>query len=148
MSYNDLRKGRLSLVGGEYFLTCVVHNRRPVFTDFKFCRILVKEMSFLESCGILSWSAWVIMPNHFHGLVTPKNGSLSNAVKQLNGRSARKINNEVGATKPLWQPEFYDHALREEEDRISIARYIVANPLRAGLVTNIAEYPHWDSIFL
>jgi REP element-mobilizing transposase RayT len=48
----------------------------------------------------------------------------------------------------LWQEGYHDHALRQEEDIKQIARYIVANPLRAGLVQSVADYPLWDAIWL
>jgi len=48
----------------------------------------------------------------------------------------------------LWQRGFHDHALRRDEDIEDIARYIVANPLRAGLVRHIGDYPHWDAIWI
>jgi hypothetical protein len=54
----------------------------------------------------------------------------------------------LGNNQSLWQKSFYDHGLRSEEDLKGIARYIVANPLRAGLVEHIGEYPHWDAIWL
>ena len=38
---------------------------------------------------------------------------------------------------------YYDHALRKEENVQNIARYIVANPLRADLVKNVGDYPYW-----
>jgi hypothetical protein len=37
--------------------------------------------------------------------------------------------------------------IRREEDLVSIARYIVANPLRAGIVKSVREYPHWDAVW-
>ena len=46
------------------------------------------------------------------------------------------------------QAGYYDHALRQEEDMQKIARYIVANPIRAGLVNKVGDYPHWDAIWL
>jgi REP element-mobilizing transposase RayT len=49
---------------------------------------------------------------------------------------------------PRWQEGFHDHALRREEDLRDIARYIVLNPVRAGLVRNIREYPLWDAVWL
>ena len=47
-----------------------------------------------------------------------------------------------------WQPGFHDHAVRAEEDLASVARYIVANPLRAGLRGKIGDYPFWNAIWL
>ncbi len=48
----------------------------------------------------------------------------------------------------LWQKGFYDHALRENENVQGIARYIVANPLRAGLVEQVGDYPLWDAVWV
>ena len=45
----------------------------------------------------------------------------------------------------LWQDGFYDHVLRREEDSLAIAAYIVANPVRAGLVKSVTEYPYSGS---
>jgi hypothetical protein len=49
---------------------------------------------------------------------------------------------------PVWQGGFRDHAVRHEEYLAALARYIVANPLRAGLVEPIGDYPHWDAAWL
>jgi hypothetical protein len=48
----------------------------------------------------------------------------------------------------VWQKGFYDRALRSDEDVAAVARYIVANPLRAGLVDSVREYPFWDAIWV
>jgi hypothetical protein len=48
----------------------------------------------------------------------------------------------------LWQRAFYDHALRKDEDVRQIARYIIANPLRRGLVKDVGDYLLWDAAWL
>jgi putative transposase len=48
----------------------------------------------------------------------------------------------------VWQRGFYDRAIRKEEDLLAVARYIVANPLRAGLVSQLSDYPFWDAVWL
>ena len=42
----------------------------------------------------------------------------------------------------------HDHAVRSDEDFRALARYVVANPLRAGLVSQIGDYPLWDAAWL
>jgi putative transposase len=89
------------------------------------------------------------MPDHFHGLLALAEGNdLSGVMNQLKGRSARSINVYLRRGGPLWQANYHDHALRSEEDRLTVARYIVANPVRARLVEHVADYPHWDSVWL
>ena len=46
-----------------------------------------------------------------------------------------------GLSKRFWQRSFYDHALRREEDLLVVTRYILENPIRAGLVESAIEYP-------
>ena len=48
----------------------------------------------------------------------------------------------------MGQDGYHDHALRQEEDLRAVARYIIANPVRAGLVERIGDYPHWDAAWL
>jgi len=149
MPYSNLRKGRYSEPGREYLVTAVTHQRAPWFKDIHSARLLVQEMQRLEREGVAIWLAWVIMPDHFHALLSQTGQtSLSAVMNRLKGRSARTINARYGRTGSFWQRNFHDHALRTEEDRIEIARYVVANPLRAGIVARMEDYPHWDSVWL
>jgi hypothetical protein len=54
----------------------------------------------------------------------------------------------TGRCGPLWQTGYHDRAIRDGEDLLPFARYIVANPLRAGLVEKIGDYPLWDASWL
>jgi REP element-mobilizing transposase RayT len=88
------------------------------------------------------------MPDHFHGLLRTGKLELSTVMNSFKGVTARRLNLELGLSGHFWQPGFHDRALRREENRKEVARYIVANPLRAGLVSSIGDYPHWDSNWL
>ena len=48
----------------------------------------------------------------------------------------------------LWQRGYYDRALRRDEDIKDATRYIVMNPLQAGLVKRVGDYPLWDAIWI
>ena len=149
MGYNDLRKGRYSAREHEYLVTAVTSRRVPVFRDFSCARILVAALRETSDAGLAEWLAWVIMPDHFHGLLRlGPQGDLGTLMQTLKGRSARRINTRRGISGSLWQPYFHDHALRLEEDRLAVARYIVANPVRARLVRRVGDYPHWDCVWL
>jgi len=149
MAYTNLRKGRFSETGREYLVTCVTGQRQPVFTDFVAARLLVDELRRSQREGHCEWLAWVVMPDHFHGLLSlAENSDLSRLMNQIKGCGARSVNLYLARQGALWQPGFHDHALRTEENRLAIARYVVANPLRAGLVKKLADYPHWDSVWL
>ncbi len=151
----DLRKGRHSQNNQIYLITTVIQNRQTIFTDFTLARIVVHAMRHQHLQQNVSSLAFVIMPNHLHWLFTlQNNSSLADIMRSVKGRSARQIQqirrnrNEVEDNQVLWQKGYHDHAVRKEEDIQKIARYIVANPLRAGIVNNIANYPLWDAIWL
>ena len=148
MSYNDLRKGRYSEPGREYLITSVVAERHPVFRDLRCARLLIQTLQRTQHEGQAEWLAWVIMPDHFHGLLRVVSGTLTDVMRRTRGNSAHAINHYLQRTGRLWQPAYHDRALRDEDDRLAIARYIVANPLRAGLVQRLGDYPHWDSVWL
>jgi len=151
MSYNDLRKGRFSESGREYLITSVTHGRSAIFNDFNSARLLINTLRESESHYKCQWLCWVVMPDHFHGLLQLHDSDaddLSSIMKFIKGQSARDINKQLNRSGALWQTGFHDHALRKEDDRVATARYIVANPLRAGLVERLADWPHWDSVWL
>jgi REP element-mobilizing transposase RayT len=149
MSCDALRRGRHSLQQQVYCITTVTYNRHPVFTDIIAARLLVRELRHLHEQGDVISLARVVMPDHLHWLIQ-LNGhwSLSTVVKTLKARSALSINRYLCQYGSLWQRAYYDRAARKDEDVRQIARYIVANPLRAGLGRNSGDYPHWDSIWI
>ena len=149
MSYRDLAKGRFSSANQIYFITTVVHKRRKVFVNLNICRNIILQMKRFDDEGYIETIAWVIMPDHIHWLFELKsNNDLGSVLKKFKGRSSRKLNLLLGVKGSFWQHAYYDHALRSEEDIKKVARYIVANPLRAGLVERIEDYPYWDAVWL
>ncbi|WP_018882246.1 MULTISPECIES: transposase [unclassified Thioalkalivibrio] len=138
-----LRRGRYSEPGRTYHITTVTRDRTPVFRDFVAARALVTTLRHAQALGHADTLAYVVMPDHLHWLMTLGDGmSLSTVVRSVKAVTARRLG------RALWQQGFHDHAVRREEDLASRARYIAANPLRAGLVRNLGDYPHWDAIWL
>jgi len=149
MSYESLRTGRHSLPHQVYCITTVTRDRHPLFTDITAARLLVRELRRLHESGDVISLAWVVMPDHLHWLIElNERWPLSRVVKTLKASSALTINRYLCQYGSLWQRAYYDRAARKDEDIRQIARYIVANPLRAGLVRDIGDYPHWDCIWM
>ena len=146
----DLRKGRVSISGQIYLITTVTHQRKTIFTDFINARLLIQSLRYAEQAQQLTSLSFVVMPDHLHWLFSLKNSvSLSQVIANIKRRTSYMINqNSHLAGAPLWQPGFHDYALRHEDEIKDTARYIVANPLRAGLVKKIGDYPFWDAIWL
>jgi len=139
-----LRKGRFSELGRAYLVTTVTHGREQLFADWRLGRIVVQELAAVP----VETPAWVLMPDHLHWLLVLGEEDLGTLVRTLKSRSAIAVNRALGRVGPVWQKGYYDHALRGEEDLRSVARYVVANPVRAGLVERVGDYPLWDAIWL
>lgn len=90
--------------------------------------------------------AWVVMPNHVHALVRPMSGHVLGSIvrswKQFTSRRGKQV---LGLPEGrFWQPESYDHWVRDEEERARILRYIHNNPVKAGLCERPEDWP-WSS---
>ncbi len=149
MAYNALLEGRISIPDQPYFVTTVTAQRLPVFSNWKVGRLLVLEMRNTQLEHKIESLAWVIMPDHLHWLFILKEpNKISDFMQLVKGRSSRHINQFPNRNRPLWQVGYYEHAVRKEEDFRSIGRYIVANPLRAKLVSSLRDYPLWDAVWV
>lgn len=143
----DLRKGRYSQFGGIYLITTVTHYRAPLFTDFHLGRIVVDTLKN-ESVNAKTL-AYVIMPDHLHWLAQLMiDIPLCDVMQSIKSVSSHRINHSLGRKGPVWQSRYHDHTVRREEDVRALAKYIIANPLRANLVQNIGDYPLWDAVWL
>ncbi|HEV7121871.1 MAG TPA: transposase [Rhodanobacter sp.] len=146
--HQALRKGRVSLSGQIYLLTIVTESRIPHFTDTELARTACRMMLAPRVWGDANALCWVLMPDHWHGLVElGDHDDLSvvmNRFKSLLSKAVQSL-----ARVPFrWARGFHDHALRRDEDLLAAARYIIANPVRAGLVTKVNDYPYWNSTWL
>ncbi|SDT37119.1 REP element-mobilizing transposase RayT [Pseudomonas sp. Z003-0.4C(8344-21)] len=143
-----LRVGRYAEPNRIYLLATNTLNREPIFADFALGRLVVHQFRRAQCLGLAKSLAWVVMPDHFHWLVELENCSLRKLMRETKSLTAREVNLASGRNGPLWQQGFHDRALRREDDLVKMARYVVANPLRARLVDKIGDYPLWDTVWL
>ncbi|MDT3313944.1 transposase [Pseudomonas sp. rhizo66] len=143
-----LRAGRYAEPNRIYLLTTNTLDREPIFADFVLGRLVVHQFLRAQDLGLAKSLAWVVMSDHFHWLVELENCSLRKLMRETKSLITREVNLSSGRNGPLWQQGFHDRALRREEDLVKMARYVVANPLRAGLVGRIGDYPLWDAVWL
>jgi REP element-mobilizing transposase RayT len=145
---HDLRTGRHSIPGQVYLVTTTCHERRPLFSDFflatRACHTLAEPRLWRDSRLL----AWVLMPDHWHALLElGGEEALSKVVGRAKAVSAAAVNRLRDSNRPVWQSGFHDRALRREESMLAAARYLIANPLRAGLVDHPGNYPYWDTVW-
>ncbi len=125
-----------------------------MFHDLVLGRLVVTALRERELADATGTLAFVVMPDHLHWLLSlGETTSLDRTVRLAKGRAARRVNalrQELGQPPltPLWQGGYHDRALRSHEDLPSVARYVIANPVRAGLVQRVGDYPLWDAVWL
>ncbi len=140
---------RLFLEGHSYYFTVVTHQREPILID----NIEILRESFAQSKQYFSYKidAIVILPEHFHMIITPKVVSeypkiissikynftkryiLDKAMEQSHSRYKHKL-------KAVWQKRYYEHTIRDEEDYYRCMEYIRINPIKHKLVSNLKDW--------
>ena len=143
-----LRRARYSEPGRLYMLTTATHQRRPLFQDFHLARMIIQNLRHAEEKNHCRSLAWVVMPDHVHWLLELREVTLSVLMQRVKSRSSHALRKAGIKVSPVWQAGYHDRALRQDEDVLRVARYIIANPVRAGLVARIGDYPHWDAVWV
>ncbi len=103
------------------------------------CSQLVADELHYHDKQLYDLLAFTILPNHVHFLFVPlandagEYNSIATIMNLIKGRSSRFINLELNRAGKLWQREYYDHYVRNEDELNRIVQYIVMNPVKAGL---------------
>jgi REP element-mobilizing transposase RayT len=97
----------------------------------------------LESSSIRCWN-YCLMPNHYHLTVQPTHPNLSAAIRRLNSRYGLWWNRRHTTVGHVFQGRFKDQIVDREAYLITLSRYVVMNPVRAGLATRPEDWP-WSS---
>ena len=147
--HRSLRRGRCSIPGQYYHVITCTAGRRPIFVNLQYGRNVVRSLKRLQDECVSRSLAFVVMPDHVHWLMQLGAAkSLPACVSTMKSFVTRRIMADGYPVGSIWQRGFMDRAIRREQDLIRVARYIVANPLRAGIVDDIGQYPLWDSVWM
>jgi REP element-mobilizing transposase RayT len=147
--HRALRKGRFSMPGQTYLVTTTTLARRPLFEDWRVACVAARALTNANLWRDARLLCWALMPDHWHGMIELCDGAaLGAVVNRVKAVSAREINRAASSTGAVWAKAFHDQALRAEEDLVATARYIIANPVRAGIAKSVREYPFWDAVWL
>ena len=129
-----------------YFVTIVAQGRQAKFGDERVATATIESLKKLRNDFHFNVYIYCLMPDHFHGLIGP-------------GASGRTLGGLCGAFKSLstraywswydgklWQRQFFDHIIRNQQDFEETLEYIRMNPVRRGLVTNPEDWPYTERL--
>jgi REP element-mobilizing transposase RayT len=129
-----------TLEGSTYFITFCTS--RSTLSDEE--RQLVIEHLRSGNDKFYRLAAAVVMPDHVHLLLRPLPGfDLSRIMKGIKGVSAHKINQRRKTSGIIWQDESWDRVVRDAGEFEEKLQYMADNPLKAGVVKEIEQYPGW-----
>ena len=129
-----------------YFLTFCTDRRREFFLQERAVSLVLLQISrsaFEEKFSVI---AYCFMADHLHLLVEAlaEDSDCRTFISKSRQFSGYYYSKEF--KKRLWQPYGYQHVLRSDETTFTVARYILDNPIRAGLVTSVLDYPFAGSL--
>jgi len=107
--------------GGFYFVTAVTYLRKPILTDnFDLFWAAWRRQKLL---------AWVLLPDHFHAMLIPVEGNISQVIHRFKITFARAYRDQFGGGR-VWQNRYWDHVIRDERDYKQHLDYIHYNPVK------------------
>jgi REP element-mobilizing transposase RayT len=93
-------------------------------------------------------TAWVVMPNHAHMLLTPSAGhELSDILHSLKSYTANEANKILRRKGQFWQPESFDRWIRDADHFAKVIAYIENNPVKARLCKRPVGWPYSSALF-
>jgi REP element-mobilizing transposase RayT len=140
-----LARSVYEITGQPVLITTCTSGRQPVLPSGSMPGIIDAGLRAASEGVPVELFVWCLMPDHFHALVAPdKEGNVVDWVRRFKGRVAADARQQ--GLRNLWQRSFHDHVVRVEEAVSDVVSYILANPVRAGLVEDWRKWPHHGSL--
>jgi len=146
---------RIYADGYSYFLTMVTHRRKPLLVEH--IALLRYAFALSKKKYVYRIDAIVILPDHLHMIITPKNATeysdIISSIKRsfvygLDEKIKQDAKAEISDAKyrrrhaGIWQERFYEHTIRDEKDWLEKMEYIKYNPVKHGLVEDIHTWEY------
>jgi putative transposase len=134
----------MQLAGGIFHVTARGVRRSTIFHDERDHSVFLGLLGRL--IRKLSWRchAYCLMPNHYHLVLETPEADLSAGMHWLNSRHAQWFNERHGLEGHVFDRRFYSALVESEWHLVQLSRYVVLNPVRAGLCAHPADWP-WSS---
>jgi len=126
--------------GCTYFVTSQTWQRRALFRNESWADLFLETLHTYRGRAY-QLHEYVLMPEHFHILITPS-VSLERAGQFIKGGFSFRVKKELHSSMEIWQVGFSDHRIRDVQDYRIHIDYIHRNPVGRKLVESAAEYPY------
>lgn len=125
-----------------YFITASTYLKKFLLQSDRTAGLLIDVLYHYRTQGRYLLHEFVVMPNHFHLLITPLVGTtLERALQFIKGGFSFRRGRELGLRGEIWETSFYDHRARSPEEYAKLRSYIHQNPVRRGLCEKAEGFP-------
>ena len=137
------KPSRLKSVVGEqtYFITSVTDGRERYFIYPKYAELFIDTLYLYRGQQKYQIHVFVVMPEHFHLLITPRGVTIEKAMQFIKGGSSFRVKKELNRNFDIWERGFTDRRVRIGEYE-GFKTYIEENPVKAGLAKGAEDYPY------
>jgi putative transposase len=125
----------------SYFITASTFQKQSLFQSEALAELFVKVLFNYRDQEKYLLHEFVLMPNHFHLLITPVQ-SLERAMQLIKGGFSYRAKKELGFGGEIWEKSFYDGRVRDVKDHFAYCHYIRQNRVKRGLVDAAEKYPY------
>jgi putative transposase len=126
---------------GMYFVTSSTFQKKALLQSERTARLFIETLLDYRSQCKYELHEFVVMPDHFHLLITPI-VTLEKAVQLIKGGFSFRAGKLFGIRGSIWQPSFYDRRVRDAAEYDAFERYTHWNPVKRGLAETPEEYAY------
>ena len=126
---------------GCYFVTASTYQKRSLFQSERMANLFVEVLAHYRAQGKYLLHEFVLMPDHFHLLLSPTL-TLERALQLIKGSFSFRAKKELGFGGEIWQTSFYDRRVRDIGEYCAFREYIRANPVKKRLAVTAEQYPY------
>jgi len=129
----------IAMIQGTYFVTA--RAQTPLFQTEQSAGLFLDVMQSYRLRQHFLVHAFVVMPDHFHIILTPaEGGTLEKCVQYLKGGFSFRAKKELAIQREIWQPKYHDRRIRDGEECAALVRYVEENPVKRGFVETASDF--------
>jgi len=114
-----------------------------LFQRCETAELMVATVIRYRDAGEFQIHEYVVMPDHIHLLLTPREGSsIARAMQLIKGGFSHELHQSESKLNAVWQQRYQERRVRDLNEYASFARYIRENPVRKGLASVASDYQY------
>ena len=137
---------RIEFPGALYHLTSRGDGRDDIYLTDDDRALFLSVLG--QVCERFNWEchSYCLMTNHYHLMIETPDGNLSQGMRQLNGVYTQRFNQQHQRVGHVFQGRYKSILVQKESYFLELSRYIVLNPVRAGMVVKAENWQHYSSV--